>query len=42
VLGAVTISNKAAYVHDLLTSMVNWIERTRLDVDLVDYQIEML
>ena len=42
VLGAVTVSNDAAYVHGLLTGVVNWIERTRLDVDLVDYQIEML
>ncbi|UCC61674.1 MAG: DUF503 domain-containing protein [Anaerolineae bacterium] len=42
VLGVVTVSNDAAYVHGLLTQVVNWIERTRLDVDLVDYQIEML
>jgi len=42
VLGAVTVSNDRAYVHGLLTGVVNWIERTRLDVDLVDYQIEML
>ena len=42
VLAAVTVSNDAAYVHGLLTKVVNWIERTRLDVDLVDYQIEML
>ena len=42
VLGAVTVSNDAAYAHGLLTGVVNWIERTRLDVDLVDYQIEML
>lgn len=41
-LGAVTVSNDAAYAHGLLTQVVNWIERTRLDVDLVDYQIEML
>ena len=32
----------AAYAHGLLTRVVHWIERTRLDVDLVDYQIEML
>ena len=42
VLGAVTVSNDRAYVHGLLTRVVNWIERARLDVDLVDYQIEML
>jgi uncharacterized protein YlxP (DUF503 family) len=42
VLGVVTVSNDAAYVHGLLTRVVDWIERTRLDVELVDYQIEML
>jgi uncharacterized protein YlxP (DUF503 family) len=42
VLGVVTVSNDAAYVHGLLTKVVNWIERTRLDVNLVDYRIEML
>jgi uncharacterized protein YlxP (DUF503 family) len=42
VLGVVTVSNDTAYAHGLLTHVVNWIERTRLDADLVDYQIEML
>ena len=42
VLGVVTVSNDAAYTHGLLTRVVEWIENTRLDVDLVDYQIEML
>ena len=42
VLGVVTVSNDRAYVHGLLTGVVNWIERNRLDADLVDYQIEML
>ena len=41
-LGVVTVSNDTAYAHGLLTKVVGWIERTRLDVDLVDYQIEML
>ena len=41
-LGVVTVSNNAAYAHGLLTGVVNWIERTRLDVDLIDFQIEML
>ena len=42
VLGVVTVSNDRAYVHGLLTKVVNWIERNRLDAELVDYQIEML
>ena len=42
VLGVVTVSNDRAYAHGLLTRVVNWIERNRLDADLVDYQIEML
>ena len=41
-LGVVTVSNNTAYVHGQLTHIVNWIERTRLDVELVDFQIEML
>ena len=41
-LGVVTVSNDTAYAHGQLTHVVNWIERTRLDVELVDFQIEML
>ena len=41
-LGVVTVSNDRAYAHGLLTQVVNWIERNRLDAELVDYQIEML
>jgi uncharacterized protein YlxP (DUF503 family) len=42
VLGVVTVSNDRAYAHGLLTKVVDWIERNRLDAELVDYQIEML
>ena len=42
VLGVVTVANDSAYAHGLLTHVVNWIERTRLDAQLVDFQIEML
>ena len=41
-IGVATVSNDAAHAHGRLTQVVNWIERTRLDVDLVDFQIEML
>ena len=41
-IGIATVSTDAGHAHGRLTHVVNWIERTRLDVDLVDYQIEML
>ena len=41
-LGVVTVSNDAAYAHGQLTHVVNWIERNRLDAELVGYEIEML
>ena len=42
VLAVVTVSNDSAYAHGLLTRVVEWIERHRLDADLVDYCIEMI
>ncbi|HUT20335.1 MAG TPA: DUF503 domain-containing protein [Anaerolineae bacterium] len=41
VLGVVTLSTDSSHVHSQLTRVVNWIERHRLDAELVDYQIEM-
>jgi uncharacterized protein YlxP (DUF503 family) len=42
VLAVVTVSSDRAYAHGLVTKVVQWIERARLDAELVDYQIEML
>lgn len=42
VLGVVCVSNGSHYVHGLLTRVVSWIESHRLDVELVDYRIEIL
>ena len=42
VLGLVTVSTDAAYAHGLLTRVVKWIERERPDVQIVDYEMEML
>ena len=42
ILGVVYVSNRREYAHGLLAQVVGWIERHRLDVELVDYQIEML
>ena len=41
-LGIVTVSNDAAYAHGLLTKVINWIEETRLDCELIDYSIELI
>ncbi len=40
-LGVACVSNDSGYVHRVLTKVVEWIERHRLDVQLVDYQIEI-
>jgi uncharacterized protein YlxP (DUF503 family) len=42
VLGVVCVSNRQNHAHGLLELAVKWIERHRLDVQLVDYSIEML
>ncbi len=41
-IGVACISNDPAHAHSLLTKTVEWIERNRPDVEVVDYQIEML
>jgi uncharacterized protein YlxP (DUF503 family) len=42
VIGVVCVSNRRDYAHGLLLQAIQWIERHRLDVQLVDYEIEML
>ena len=42
VLAVVTVSNDRDYVHGLLTRVIQWIEKTRLDCVLVDYYIELI
>jgi len=42
VIGVVCVSNRQDYAHGLLARVVGWIERHRPDVQLVDYEIEML
>lgn len=42
VIAAVTVSSDRDYAHGLLTRVALWVEHTRLDCDLVDYEIEML
>ena len=40
VLGMTCVSSDQAYAHGLLERAVKWVEESRLDVQLVDYEIE--
>jgi uncharacterized protein YlxP (DUF503 family) len=42
VLGVACVSSSASYAHGQLERVVQWIEAQRFDVELLDYQIEML
>lgn len=42
VIGVVCVSNDPDYAHGLLSRVVQWVEGSRLDCDLIDYQIEIL
>ncbi len=42
VIGVVCVSSDRGYAHGLLTRVAHWVEESRLDCDLVDYQIEIL
>jgi uncharacterized protein len=41
VLGIACVSSDATYAHGLLERAVHWVEQTRPDVELVDYEIEL-
>jgi len=36
------VSNDAAYLHGLFEKLINWIERSHLDVEVQDWQVEMV
>ncbi len=42
VLGVACVSSDKDYAHGLLTKVVESVERWRLDVELVDYEIELI
>jgi len=42
VLGVACVSSSASYAHGQLERVVQWIEEQRLDVELLDYEIDML
>lgn len=41
-LGLAVVSNDAAHAHSILEKCIDWIERERLDVELVAYDIEII
>jgi len=41
-VAAVTVSSDKDYAHGLLTRVALWVERHRLDCELVDYEIELI
>jgi len=42
VLGVVCVSTDSAYTHNLLTKVVHWVESHYPNVEMLDYQIEIL
>ena len=42
VIGVVTVASDRDYAHGLLTRVTQWVENTRLDCELVDYEIELI
>lgn len=42
VLGVACVSSSGSYAHGQLERVVQWIESQRFDVELLDYQIELL
>ncbi len=40
-LGIVSVSTESAYVHALLTKVVETVEHSRMDATVLDYQIEI-
>ena len=42
VLGVAAVSNDPAYTEGLLNRVVQWIDETRLDVSLLDYEVELV
>jgi len=41
-LGVAYVSNGADHVHSILTKVINMIENSRFDAEIVDYRIEIL
>jgi uncharacterized protein YlxP (DUF503 family) len=41
-LGVACISNSSDYAHGLLSKVIQWVEDSHYDVEIVDYDIELL
>jgi uncharacterized protein YlxP (DUF503 family) len=41
-LGVACISNSADYAHGLLNKVIQWIEDSHYDIELIDYDIELI
>lgn len=42
VIAVVTVSGSRDYAHGLLTRVAQWVENTRLDCELVEFEIEFI
>lgn len=41
-LGVVCVSNKSEHAHGLLSKVVQWLETSHYDIQIVDYEIELI
>jgi len=41
-LGVVCVANRSDYAHGLLSNVVEWLEGSHYDIEIVDYEIELL
>lgn len=42
IIGLAVVANDAGHAHSVLEKCIDWIERERLDAELVTYEIEIL
>jgi uncharacterized protein YlxP (DUF503 family) len=42
VIGVVCVSSDRDYAHGLLMKVIDFVERSRLDCDLIDYDLELM
>ncbi len=42
IIAAVAVSGDRDYVHGLMMRVANWVDNSRLDCELVDYEIELM
>jgi uncharacterized protein YlxP (DUF503 family) len=42
IVGVAAVSNDAAYLHGLFEQLIKWIENSRLEVEVQDWQVEIV